>query len=255
MIKLKRIVMPTDFSDHAAEATAYACALTDRFQAELHVLHVIQDVSSELPDFGMGLAVPAFRDNLDERKERLEEAAIAGLAKVLPDGWEQGKHVILGTRFGTPFVEIIKYAREHSADLIVLGTHGRSGLQHALLGSAAEKVVRKAPCPVLTVRPAQHHFVPPAAADASQGHPQRHRKPKPAIRHAIENLYGPCPENNFPAANKWANEVDWGRVKAAVDADHPGFVWHEKNLDEEAAAESMILEVRSEMLHAAGSHE
>jgi len=62
---------------------------------------------------------------------------------------------------GNPFVEIIRYARAHEIDLIVLGTHGRGPVAHMLLGSVAEKVVRKSPCPVLTVRPAQHEFVMP----------------------------------------------------------------------------------------------
>ena len=62
---------------------------------------------------------------------------------------------------GTPFLEIIRYAREHEIDLIVMGTHGRSGLGHVLIGSVAERVVRKSPCPVLTIRPGGHEFVMP----------------------------------------------------------------------------------------------
>ena len=64
-------------------------------------------------------------------------------------------------RTGTPFVEIVRHAKENDVDLIVMGTHGRTGLVHALIGSVAEKVVRKAPCPVLTVRPEGHQFIMP----------------------------------------------------------------------------------------------
>ena len=64
-------------------------------------------------------------------------------------------------RSGMPFLEIIRFAREQSVDLIVIGTHGRSGVEHIIFGSTAEKVVRKAPCPVLSVKPAQHQFVMP----------------------------------------------------------------------------------------------
>lgn len=252
MISIQRIIHPTDFSKFAAEATSYACALAEKFHAELHLLHVIQDVSSELPDFGMGLAMPAMRDNLEDRKDQLEAAAIGELAKVLPAGWEKGQHVVLATRYGKPFVEIVKYARDHTADLIIIGTHGRSGLSHALMGSVAEKVVRKAPCPVLTIRPGEHRFVSPTASEAAAGHAG---KPKPAIRRAIQKLYGPCPEDNFPAANDWANEIDWERVQAVVESDHPGFVWHTKNLNGPAAAEALIHDVRSEILHAVGNRD
>jgi nucleotide-binding universal stress UspA family protein len=73
----------------------------------------------------------------------------------------QQLHVLKEIREGSPFYEIIRYAKERDIDLIVMGTHGRSGLVHVLLGSVTEKVVRKAPCPVLTVRHPEHEFVHP----------------------------------------------------------------------------------------------
>ena len=78
-----------------------------------------------------------------------------------PDDWNFTGKVIRSTRTGPPFVEIIRYAKEHDVDLLIMGTHGRGGLAHMLLGSVAEKVVRKSPCPVLTVRPDQHQFAMP----------------------------------------------------------------------------------------------
>lgn len=252
MIALRVIILPTDFSEYAAEATRYACALADRFGAELHVLHVIHDVPTNLPDFGMGLAMPAVRENLGDRKDRLEEAAIAELAKVLPAGWEQGKRVVLGTRFGVPFVEIVRYAKEHRADLIVLSTHGRSGLPHVLLGSVAERVVRKSPCPVLTVRPEQHTFVPPAEITPAKAQPMNARS---AIRHAIEDLYGPCPTDDFLAANNWAHGIDWERVQAVVEMENPDFEWTLHHQRGPEAAEAMIEDVRHGMLHDAGHRE
>ena len=75
--------------------------------------------------------------------------------------WTEGIVVKTALRHGPPFVEIIKYAKENGVDMIVMGTHGRSGLAHMMLGSVAEKVVRKAPCPVLTVHLKDHHFVMP----------------------------------------------------------------------------------------------
>lgn len=160
MINLKRILLPTDFSEPAAAAVPYACELAGMFGAELHVLYVIHDLASEVPDFGMGLAFPGYLEHLPERMQKLEEEAIQQLTKVLPEGWDKSR-VVLATRQGPPFLRIIEYAREHQAELIVMGTHGRGMLPHTLLGSVAERVVRKAPCPVLTVRPDEHEFVLP----------------------------------------------------------------------------------------------
>lgn len=160
MSLIKSILFPTDFSEPALEAVPYACDLASAFHAELHVLHVIHDLSTEVPDFGMGLAFPGFLEHLPERMQKLEEEAIRHLADVLPERWKDTR-VILATKQGPPFQRIIEYAKEHRTDLIVMGTHGRGMLKHTLLGSVAERVVRKAPCPVLTVRPDSHEFVMP----------------------------------------------------------------------------------------------
>jgi len=160
MIGLKRILAPVDFSSCAHEATNYACALVDSFGAELHLLHVIHNFATEVPDFGMGLAFPGFLENLPARMEELEREAISHLANALEPGWQKDKQVVLATKQGAPFVEIVRYAQTHQIQLIVMGTHGRSAIPHAILGSVAEKVVRKAPCPVLTVRPKSHEFAP-----------------------------------------------------------------------------------------------
>ena len=82
-------------------------------------------------------------------------------SELIDSAWAEGKLVVRATAQGTPFLEIIRYAKEKDIDMIVMGTHGRSGLVHMLMGSVAEKVVRKAPCPVLTVRPEGHKFVMP----------------------------------------------------------------------------------------------
>lgn len=153
MISLKKILFPTDLSDAAAEAQLYACALAEQFDAELHVLSVMQDVSLMSPDPNMPWVIPA--SSLEEVRLSLE----AALAKVPDPHWSAGRSVQRVIRIGMPYIEIDKYAAEQDIDVIVLGTHGRSGLSHLLLGSTAEKVVRKAPCPVLTVHPKGHQFV------------------------------------------------------------------------------------------------
>ena len=83
------------------------------------------------------------------------------MSKVLTDGERQKFHAELVTLWGSPFVEIIRYAMSHDVDLIVMGTYGLGPIAHMLMGSVAEKVVRKAPCPVLTVRRPEHEFVMP----------------------------------------------------------------------------------------------
>lgn len=146
MIQLNRILLPTDFSEYSKEASNFACEFVDRFGAELHLLHVLQDVSTAVPD--MEMATSLWGDYMQE----LARSSELALADFLDSKWEQGKSIVRSVREGAPFVEVIRYARENDIDLIVMGTHGRSGLAHALLGSVAEKVVRKGPCPVLTVR-------------------------------------------------------------------------------------------------------
>ncbi len=154
MITLKRILLPTDFSDYSSEATRYACELVDRFKAELHLFHVLETHITPTPAFGGGLALGTY---IKESRAAAEKH----LAKLLSPEWEKDQCVVRSTADGAPFVEIIRYAKEQEIDLIVIGTHGRTGLAHMMLGSVAEKVVRKAPCPVLTVRPDQHQFVMP----------------------------------------------------------------------------------------------
>jgi universal stress protein A len=153
MIEFRRILFPTDFSPYADEAKQYACDLVSQFQAELYLLHVIDDIYAEVPTFGMGLSFPGFVDNVPKHRAKLNAEATKLLSEQVGSEFQESNRVITATRFGAPFHEIIKYAQEHSADMIVMGTHGRTGIRHMLIGSVAERVVRKAKCPVLTVRP------------------------------------------------------------------------------------------------------
>lgn len=161
MIAIKRILLPTDFSECAGQAREYACLLVEQLGAELYLLHVLSDPLQNAPSFGMGLVSPDLLRRSPEEDRKIESAAREKLQASLSDDWTSGHPVVCETRWGNPFVETVRYAREHDVDLIVMGTHGRSGLSHALLGSVAENVVRHAPCPVLTVRPEGHQFVLP----------------------------------------------------------------------------------------------
>lgn len=156
MIKLDRILVPTDFSDFSRPAMQYGCAIAARFSAEMHLLHVVPDPAMLVPE-----AAAFSVETMQAQSESLVKGAQATLNTLPPDGWENEKQIIREVRVGAAFMEIIDYAREHSIDLIVIGTHGRSGLMHILMGSVAERIVRKSPCPVLTVKPEGHQFVMP----------------------------------------------------------------------------------------------
>jgi universal stress protein A len=153
-IRLQRILMTTDFSAHSAAAMKYACELAAKFEAELHLLHTLEIHPITSPDFGMGLALPRYA-------EESRSAAEKAMTKLLEPQWAAGRKAVHAIVEGSPRAEIVRYARDKDIDLIVIATHGRSGLTHVLIGSVAESVVRTAPCPVLTVRPEGHQFVLP----------------------------------------------------------------------------------------------
>lgn len=156
MIKLDRILVPTDFSDFSRPAMQHGCAIAARFGAELHLLHVVPDPAMLVPE-----AAAFSVETMQAQSESLVQSALETLQKLPPDNWENEKPVVREVRVGAAFMEIIDYARDNEIDLIVIGTHGRSGLMHVLMGSVAERIVRKAPCPVLTVKPEGHQFVMP----------------------------------------------------------------------------------------------
>jgi nucleotide-binding universal stress UspA family protein len=153
-ILLKRILVPTDFSDKSAAALTYAVALVEQFGASLHLLHVVDALVG-------GESVAWQLATREDIERAIESSAWDDLRKVLPPDELKRLHVELALEWGAPFVEIIRYARSHEIDLIAMGTHGRSGVTHLLLGSVAENVVRSSPCPVLTVRHPEHEFVLP----------------------------------------------------------------------------------------------
>lgn len=153
MIALKKVLLATDFSECAKTAQEYASAFADQFQAELHVLNVVVDTSLMTAEYGATLSLAP--DYLDQ----ITKQAKCSVDKIVADSVKRGGPGIGVTRMGSPPHEIVDYANQNGIDLIVIGTHGRGGFMHLLLGSCAEKVVRKAKCPVLTVHPQGHQFV------------------------------------------------------------------------------------------------
>jgi nucleotide-binding universal stress UspA family protein len=152
VINLKRILVPTDFSDSANHALTYGISFAREYKAELILLHVVETLS-------VGYAGDLFPVPMAEVLEEIAGYAETELAKLVVLAKERGVEARKVVIQGKPPAEIIQYARANSIDMIVVGTHGRGVLDHALFGSTTERVVRKAPCPVLTCRLAEHEFI------------------------------------------------------------------------------------------------
>ena len=139
------ILVPTRCCDPSLEALAWATSLAEESQAELHLLHVVEKPhlalrGAQLMSFSAPLLV--------RRLKRNAEVRMAALASE----WESKLTVTRVARVGVPLVEILSYVYEYEIDVVVMGVHARGAVGHMLLGSLAERVVRQAPCPVLTVR-------------------------------------------------------------------------------------------------------
>ncbi len=148
--KFMKIVAPTDFSETSREAVRYAMDLVAPGGTIL-VCHVVDDV--QLTYGYVGVAVPP-----PELDRRVTDEAQRELADFVPAPVPEGVTVEQKVLHGSPYLGIVKMAKDRKADLIVMGTHGRTGLKHMLLGSVAEKVVRRAPCPVLVVHQPDGEF-------------------------------------------------------------------------------------------------
>jgi nucleotide-binding universal stress UspA family protein len=158
MIVLKRLLVPTDFSEPSAIALHYAKAFAQNFHASLHILHVIEEKTLAYGELISGALPPL---DLPHILEQIEKGVRDRLDQVLTEAERERFQAELVTVVGSPFLEIVRYAKAQDIDLIVMGTHGRGPVAHLLMGSVAERVVRKAPCPVLTVRHPEHEFVMP----------------------------------------------------------------------------------------------
>ena len=152
VISIATLVVPTDFSDTADVALIYARQFAEAFGSRLHLLHVIEE-----PHLGAG-AEAFYGFSMAEVMQKWEAEARGKLEALVPEGRRPPGGVTVAATTGHAFVEIVRYARDVAADLLVMGTHGRGAVSHMLLGSVAEKVIRKAPCPVLVVRHPEHTF-------------------------------------------------------------------------------------------------
>jgi nucleotide-binding universal stress UspA family protein len=162
MITLKNILVATDFSEPSDAALAYGRQLARTFGAKMRVAHVVDDVLARAYGGGDGFV---FAD--PTLQEDVEAAALQHVERLIIGDEALGAEPIV-LRSTTPAFAIVDYARAHAIDLIVMGTHGRGAVAHLLMGSVAERVVRTAPCPVLTVRHPEREFVTPDALVAVQ---------------------------------------------------------------------------------------
>ncbi|MGD0230502.1 MAG: universal stress protein [Syntrophorhabdales bacterium] len=149
-----KILVPIDFSEYTDEILRYAVEIVKRFGSSLHLIHVVPGLDYFTPyeSFMAAENIAAVQKGIEEEvKTQLEEVAgrIAGIT------------VTETVRTGTAYAEIVDYAKSVGMDLIIMGTHGRGGLEHIVIGSVAEKVVRRSPCPVLTIRPPKGHAKTP----------------------------------------------------------------------------------------------
>ena len=148
-MKVERILFPTDFSEGSMQALHCAVDLTKHYNAKLYILHIVYDVTK-----AVGMHVPhissdeVYKELNDWAEKEIDTCCLEEI-RGLPD---VEKKVVKGI----PYEEILKFADEEKIDLLVMGTYGRVGLQRLIFGNTAERVVRRAPCPVMTVRVPEH---------------------------------------------------------------------------------------------------
>jgi universal stress protein A len=150
----KNILVPIDFSEYTEQILIYAKAVAVKFGSTLHLLHIVPNMDYFTPyeSFMAVENMAAVQKNIEEEVEKDLEDLKKKIADI---------PVTTAIKTGVAFVEIIDYVKSEGIDLIVMGTHGRGALEHILIGGVAEKVVRKAPCPVLTIRATGKQFKMP----------------------------------------------------------------------------------------------
>jgi nucleotide-binding universal stress UspA family protein len=155
MIDLKKVLVPVDFSDSSDIALRYGRALAGAFGASLHIIHVVQE------PYAQPWAVEAYGFSMATLQEDWIKEANAKLEGLLTVTDKSTLKATAITILGHPVSEILRFAADERIDLVVMGTHGRGPLGHMVMGSVAERVVRHAPCPVLTVHESEREFVIP----------------------------------------------------------------------------------------------
>jgi nucleotide-binding universal stress UspA family protein len=152
IIILKKILVPIDFSDFSKNALKYAVPFAKQFGAEILLLYVVEPTIYPA-DFSFGqIGLPSIEEEMRKRgTDELNKLAKNEIRDIVKSRTR--------VETGKAFAEINRIAKQEEIDLIIIATHGHTGIEHAIFGSTAEKVVRKAPCPVLSIRTPEHEFV------------------------------------------------------------------------------------------------
>jgi universal stress protein A len=148
MFDIKNILLPTDFSNLSLSAANFAIALSKQYNAEIHLMHVIE----KTPPL---MYIHSINPQIESFSSYIEEDAKAGLEKIAERLKKEGANIITVLRRGLSYQEIVDYAEGNRIDIIVIATHGRTGILHTLLGSVAEKVIRYSKIPVLVITPTE----------------------------------------------------------------------------------------------------
>ena len=151
-IGLKKILVPVDFSDNSKKALRYAIPFAQQFNASLILVYIVEPTIYP-SDFGFGQV------GFPDVEKELHEKAIGEMSSLIESLVPTTVKTQTMVGSGIPFVEITQYAKVEEVDIIIVATHGRTGVEHILFGSTAEKIIRKAPCPVLVVRSEEHDFI------------------------------------------------------------------------------------------------
>jgi nucleotide-binding universal stress UspA family protein len=156
MIRIQRILVPIDFSEHSKKAVRYGTEIGRDRQASIYFLHV---VNQRILDTVQDLSVRGFQGDFAEAVNTLASKREHELRQFVPGSWLEGLETTYLIRQGNPAEEIMAAAKELHIDMIVLGSRGHSALATLFVGSVAQNVVNQAPCPVLVVHPKEHEFI------------------------------------------------------------------------------------------------
>ncbi|MGH9358235.1 MAG: universal stress protein [Terriglobia bacterium] len=159
MLKIEQILCPVDFSEVSKKAFEYAVSLAQRYKAKLYVQHSIEPVTVFSYESFPGWS---------EMYEILKSGAETSMSELMSLPGSQAVHPEPSILVGTPSESILNFAEKKSIDLIVMGSHGRRGMDRFVMGSVTDRVLRKAKCPVLAVRKPAHDFIKPGSEDAVQ---------------------------------------------------------------------------------------